>query len=162
MKLRHLLPFCFLNIFLCFSSVAQVSVQQENPETEAEIKELVHELFESLRLKDLEKQKSFHLYSEDFTAFYGGQKRKDALGAQEYEENLLHSLSEDVQFDIEDLEVNVFENTAVASFHIYVNSTVAGEKKQSQARITLVYVKVNGDWKIIHEHVSPLTVARQE
>lgn len=160
--------FFILSLFLCclfqplHAQQNRNEILQENPEAEAEIENLVHDLYESLRLKDLEKQKSFHLYSDKFTAFYGGQKRKDAEGAQEYEENLLQRLPEDVQFDIEDMMVNVFENVAVATFHIYVSYTAQEEKQQSRAQLTLVYINVDGEWKITHEHVSALTEGSRE
>lgn len=135
---------------------------EENPEVKRKIENLVHELYESIKNKDLERQKEFHLYSDDFTAFYGGQLRKDAEGAQEYEENLVRNIPENIDFDIQDLRVSVYENVAVASFHIYVTSNVEGVKKQSQAGLSLVYLNVDGAWKIVHEHVSPLTEARPE
>ena len=156
-----------LLFLLCNSVPAQVSEKsshidsallEENLQAEAEIEKLVHELYESIRNKDLEKQKSFHYYSDKFSAFYGGQKRKDAEGAQEYEKNLLNNLPADVEFNFEDMQVNVYDKVAVASFHIYVTSSINGEKRQSQAQITLVYLNLNGKWLITHEHVSPLKV----
>lgn len=136
--------------------------EQEYRQEQAEIKALVYELYESIRDKDFERSKTFHAYGDKFTAFYSGKKRKDAGGAIEFERNLHESIPEGVRFDIEDLEVNVFGGTAVATFHIYVESVVNGEEKHSQAQVSLVYVRTEGKWKITHEHVSSLTEAREE
>lgn len=114
-----------------------------------------------LKTRTWKNRKSFHLYSGKSTAFYGGKKRKDAEGAKEYEENLLNSIADDVKFDIEDMQVNVFGDVAVVTFHIYVSSTVKGEKKQSQAQISLVYINADGELKITREHVSALTESRE-
>lgn len=166
MKLNFCFPLLFLFLLSPFLQAQNTghslppALQNEQPEVQAEIEKLVHELYESIKNKDLEKQKSFHLYSDKFTAFYGGQKRKNAEGAMEYEKNLLNAVSDDITFDIQDMQVNVFDDVAVATFHIYVTSTVKGEKKQSQAQISLVYLNVNGEWKITHEHVSALTESR--
>jgi len=168
MKTNIYLTFSFLLLLFCNLISAQnpenkmISdsvLQQEYPEVKAEIEGLVHQLYESIRKGEVEKQKSFHTYSDKFTAFYGGRLRKDAAGAQEYEENLVNHFTkvEDVNFDIRDMQVNVFDKVAVASFHIYVSSGVDQEKRQSQAQVSLVYLNLNGAWKITHEHVSPLT-----
>ena len=75
--------------------------QQEYPEDKAQIKRLVHELYEAIKARDFEKSKTFHAYTDKFTAFYSGKKRKDAEGAIEFEKNLHNNIPEGIQFDIE-------------------------------------------------------------
>lgn len=167
--MKKLLPLAgaLLLLFVHHAANAQTS-EKSNPlpereysEDEAEIKNLIYKLYESIKEKDFERSKTFHAYDKQFTAFYSGKKRVDAEGAIEFERNLHERIPEGVQFDIEDLEVNLLDKTAVASFHIYVKSIVEGEEKHSQAQVTLVYVKIDGQWKITHEHVSPLTQDRR-
>lgn len=168
MKTTISLATALLLLFFCTSLQAQndeninSAFQQEYPKDKAEIKRLVHNLYEAIKARDFKKSKTFHAYTDKFTAFYSGKKRKDAEGAIEFEKNLHNNIPEGIQFDIEDLQVNVYDNVAVATFHIYVTSEVNAEKKQSQAQITLVYLKIDGNWKITHEHVSPLTEKREE
>lgn len=134
-------------------------IEKEHPEVKAEIQNLVHELYQAIKEKDLEKMKSFHVYSDKFSAFYGGRKRKNSEEAQEYERKMAESFSE-AEFDIEDVQVNVFDNVAVATFYVFSDVVVNGEKRQGQGQITLVYVNIDGEWKITHEHVSSLTEGR--
>lgn len=168
MKIGITFVVCFLFLSTCNLAQAQNEgkidpvLQQEYPEDKAEIEKLVHDLYAAIKSRDFEKSKTFHAYSDKFTAFYSGKKRKDAEGAIEFEKNLHNNIPEGIQFDIEDLQVNVFHDVAVATFHIYVSSEVDGEKKQSQAQITLVYIQLDGNWKITHEHVSALTEKREE
>lgn len=118
-------------------------------------------LYESIKEKDFEKSQTFHAYDKHFKAFYSGKKRVDAEEAIEFKRNLHERIPEGVQFDIEDLEVNVFDKTAVASFHIYVKSILDGEEKHSQTEVTLVFVKTDGECKITHEHIYPLIQDRR-
>lgn len=165
--MKKLLISALLLLSVHHAAIAQTSEEpdalfkNDYAEDKAEIRNLVYQLYESIKEKDFERSKTFHVYGDKFTAFYSGNKRVDAEGAIEFELNLHERIPEGVQFDIEDLEVNVFDKTAVASFHIYVTSMANGEEKLSQAQVTLVYVKTNGQWKITHEHVSSLAQARE-
>lgn len=167
MKAKFNLPAVVLFLFLGPFVQAQNSekkaplLHQEYSEDKGKIETLVHELYESIKNRNFEKSKTFHAYSDKFTAFYSGKKRKNAEGAIEFERDLHNNIPDGILFDIEDLQVNVFDDAAVASFHIYVTSGTNGEKKQSQAQVTLVYPKINGNWKITHEHVSSLTDKRE-
>ncbi|MDZ7692774.1 MAG: nuclear transport factor 2 family protein [Balneolaceae bacterium] len=57
-----------------------------------------------------------------------------------------------------DLKIDVFGDVAVVTFHADFRPTIGDEIVQIWESTTLVFVKVDGAWKITHEHHSPLNV----
>ena len=57
---------------------------------------------------------------------------------------------------MKDLVVNVFGDVAVATFNGHFVANVHGNPVARDQQSTLVFVKAGGDWKVVHEHFSPL------
>ena len=55
----------------------------------------------------------------------------------------------------QDLKVDVFGNVAVATFILDYGFQNGAERVEKKNRSTLVLVKAQGEWKIVHEHFSP-------
>ena len=70
-------------------------------------------------------------------------------------ENYLGSIDGPVQFTIGDLDITVDGNLGFSHMIQYVKGTdTKGQNFDSAFRITDVYQKINGEWLIVHEHVS--------
>lgn len=61
-------------------------------------------------------------------------------------------------YELGDLKINVFGEVAVVTFHADFRPTIGADVVQIWGSTTLVFVKVDDDWKITHEHHSPLNV----
>ncbi len=54
------------------------------------------------------------------------------------------------------LEIDVFHNVGIATFILDYSFESAGQVVRRKDRTTLVFVKEAGEWKIVHEHLSPI------
>ena len=58
---------------------------------------------------------------------------------------------------VNSVDVSTYGNTAVATFYTTGPSELAtGERIAGTHRVTQVWVRQSGDWKIVHIHISPL------
>jgi ketosteroid isomerase-like protein len=53
-----------------------------------------------------------------------------------------------------DLAINVFGEVAVAAFNGHFKGQVKGNPVALDQQATLVFVKTDGEWKIVHAHFS--------
>lgn len=141
----------------CASARRPSGVRSGNDE--AEVKQRLAEILDAAETKDLSRLDSYHWYGPHFTKFAGTGPRLDATLARAGEHKGLSALT-GLKLRTEDLQVDVFENTAVATFTMV--ATIGGTNSASptsnpitkRERGTLVFVKHEGSWKIIHEHFS--------
>lgn len=68
----------------------------------------------------------------------------------------------DFHYDIADLKVDFFEDVAVATFYVHYggvllnNYIFQGKSISKDSRGSVVLVKREGEWKVAHQHFSPL------
>ena len=129
-------------------------VNDEFPETQAELKLIVDSLFRSIQDKDAERLKSFHLYGPKFTAFASGMLRQTSKENEEKERETINSISS-FDYDLNDLKINVFGDVAIVTYHGDFEFTFDEGSKQMHTQTTLVFVKTDAGWKLTHEHSSP-------
>jgi ketosteroid isomerase-like protein len=130
----------------------QVSSANRDGE-EAQVRERLAEIFHAAERKDLARLDSYHWYGPHFTKFAGTGKRMDAAAAREGEHKGLSALA-GLKFRAGDLQVDVFSDTAVATFIAAASFKAGADTVTKRERGTLVLVKRSGSWKIVHEHFS--------
>ncbi len=116
--------------------------------------EVLRRLMNAAEKKDLDRVDSLHLYGPKFSKFdEGGLARQDAATSQASERRGL-AAAKAFSATVEDLKVDVFGVTAIATF--VMNYTLeAGEVKISnKARSTVVFAKDRDTWRVVHEHHS--------
>jgi ketosteroid isomerase-like protein len=59
--------------------------------------------------------------------------------------------------DMRDLRVETYGAVAVATFNGHFTATIHDAPVALDQQATMVFVQREGDWKIVHEHFSPLT-----
>ncbi len=57
----------------------------------------------------------------------------------------------------DDLKIDLFGDVGVATFILEYGSDVGGQRTEKRDRTTMVFVRDHGEWKIAHEHLSPIT-----
>ena len=62
------------------------------------------------------------------------------------------SLISDANFELEDIKVDAFGDVAVTTFYNSYSFIKNEKKAQGNGRVTLVLLKTEEGWKIIHEH----------
>ena len=126
-----------------------------NQEAQAQVKKRLDEIWANGVTKDFAKQESFHLYGPKFTEFKDGQPRGDAE-ANKKEEKEIISMLVDPKIDMKDLAIAVYGDTAIATFNGDSSAKIGGKPMAMKEAATMVFVKYKGDWKIVHEHFSPI------
>ena len=60
---------------------------------------------------------------------------------------------------IRNIDVQIYGNTAVSTYYLVSTTQRPGsEREQRHLRMTGVWVKQSGEWKLVHRHESPLVL----
>jgi ketosteroid isomerase-like protein len=62
--------------------------------------------------------------------------------------------AEKIEYSISEPTVQVFGETAILTYYWLVTLINGAKKQEVKGRGSHVYVRVNGEWKIVHEHFS--------
>ena len=99
----------------------------------------------------------FGFLSDDVTLFIGSSPyRIDGIkkDREEFEFSLGQGWTTVGYFQMLQIDIRVYGETAVATYH--TRGSYGADPKVVYVKETNVLVKENGDWKIVHIHVSPL------
>jgi len=124
-------------------------------DAQAQVRHRLEEIWPTAAARDFERLESFHLYGPTFTEFKDGRPRGDAASCAAGERATFSRLEHPL-VNMNDLAVNVFGDVALATFNGHFTGQIAGNAVALDQQCTMVFVRVDDDWKIIHEHMSPL------
>lgn len=133
-------------------------INDQFPEDQAAITQILDDIYKSAQAKDLEKLASFHWYGPKFSDFKDGLPRGNAEQNKQSEQAVFSAVS-NLEYDLRDVKVDVFGDVAVATFHGYFEGDMGENHVTMQLQGTLVFAKTDKTWKIVHEHFSPLNPA---
>jgi ketosteroid isomerase-like protein len=131
-------------------------VNDEFPEAKQEVAETFGAIAQSIKDGDLDKLISFHAYSPKFTEFKNGEPRNGGEANEAHERNVFGSVTEVVKFDAHDLQIAVYGDVANLTFHSDFHLKFGEDLVVVNDQITLLFVKTDSGWKMVHEHHSPL------
>lgn len=131
-------------------------INNEFPEAKQEVLETFMGIAQSIKDGDMDKLISYHAYGPKFTEFKNGAPRNGGEANEIYERNLFGSVTEVVKFDANDLQIAVYGDVANLTFHSDFQLKFGEDLAVVNNQITLLFVKTNDGWKIVHEHHSPL------
>ena len=131
-------------------------IANEFPEAKQEVMETFGGIAQSIKDGDMDKLISYHAYSPKFTEFKDGLPRNGGEENETYERNLFGSVTEVVKFDAQDLKIAVYGDVANLTFHSDFQLKFGEDLVVVNNQITLLFVKTNDGWKLVHEHHSPL------
>jgi ketosteroid isomerase-like protein len=129
-----------------------------NPQAQgqAQIRQRLQEVFAAAESKDFNRLDSYHLYGPKFTKFTGSSSdRLDAAAGRKGEHDGLGAAT-GLKMQADALNIDVFHNVGIATFILDYSFESGGEIVHRKDRSTLVFVKEGGEWKITHEHLSPI------
>ncbi len=154
--MRKKITFILVIIFMVLITGCKAKidiVNDEFPEAKAEIKKVVDGIFKSFQDKDADKLISYHIYGPKFTEFRNNEPRFGSKGNEQYERGFVGAISA-FDYNLGGLKIDVFGDVAVVTFEADFRPTIKDQVPQIWANVTLVFVKVKGNWKITHEHFS--------
>ena len=149
-------------LLAAFMLTGCVSLHTVNPKVpqareQAQIHQRLQAVFSAAESKDFNRLDSYHLFGPKFTKFTGSSAdRLDAAAGRKGEhDDLGHT--EGLRMRAEALKIDVFDSVGIATFILDCSFESGGEVVHRKHRSTLVFVKEGGDWKIAHEHLSPIS-----
>ena len=131
------------------------TVNQTAADAQAQVRQRLEEIWPTAAARDFERLESFHLYGPTFTEFKDGRPRGNAASCAAGERATFSRLEHPL-VDMNDLAVNVFGDVAIATFNGHFTGQIAGNAVALDQQCTMIFVRVGDDWKITHEHMSPL------
>ncbi|MCW5551689.1 MAG: nuclear transport factor 2 family protein [Verrucomicrobiae bacterium] len=138
------------------ASVRATNSQADNPKYRAAIEQRLQEICAAAESKDFERLDSYHAYGPKFTKYSGtSAERRDATASRKGEHEGLAALK-GLTMRINELKIDVFGDAAVATFILDYSFDSGDETVSRKDRSTLVFIKQRGDWKITHEHLTPI------
>jgi ketosteroid isomerase-like protein len=152
MSRRALIAVCAL-VLGCAHAPSTRSVSQA--EAQAQVGKRLDEIWASASQRDFARLSSYHLYGPKFTEFKDGAPRGDAASGEQGERAFFGALSAP-KVIVSDLAVNVFGEVAIATFHGDFAGTMEGHPIAAKLPATIVFVQDHDEWKLVHEHFSPL------
>ncbi|WP_242206437.1 YybH family protein [Aestuariivivens insulae] len=153
-----------LLVMLLFMSAQILTAQTENavdikyPKAQKEVKGTMDAILESVKEGEIDKLIAFHAYGPKFTEFKMGESRVGSKENEVHERNVFGSVTEVIKLDANDLKIAVYYgNVANVTFHSDFHLKFGDNQVVVNDQITLLFVKnEKGEWKIVHEHHSPL------
>ena len=138
-------------------SFAQVDlINEEFPQAKQEVMETFGAIAQSIKDGDLDKLISFHAYGPKFTEFKNGEPRNGGVANEAHERSVFGSATEVLKFDAKNLQIAVYGDVANLTFHSDFQLKFGDDLAVINDQITLLFVKTNDGWKMVHEHHSPL------
>ena len=131
-------------------------INNEFPEAKQEVMNTFGAIAQSIKDGDLDKLISFHAYSPKFTEFKNGDPRNGSEANETHERNVFGAVTEVVKFDAKDLQIAVYGDVANVTFHSDFHLMFGTDLVVVNDQITLLFVRTNDGWKMVHEHHSPL------
>lgn len=132
-------------------------INDEFPEAQKELEQTMAEITQSVIDGDIDRLIAFHAYGPKFTEFNNGAPRHGSAGNEEIERSTFENVTEVVKMGADDMKIAVYGDVANVTFHSDFHLKFGEDLVVVNNQITLLFVKNDkGEWKIVHEHHSPL------
>jgi uncharacterized protein (TIGR02246 family) len=126
-------------------------------DAQSDIKALEDRFIAAVKAKDLDAIMKVYVPDETLLVFDVVPPRQ-YVGAAAYRtdwQEFLESFNGPIAYDLSDLDITADANLAYGhSIQHVVGTDKQGNKLDLTVRVTDVYKKINGDWLVIHEHLS--------
>lgn len=128
------------------------AVTETYQEAQAELQAVVKEIYDDAMTADIEGLKAVHLNSPKFTKFGPRSFERQNVEQTNTSEASFFSSISDLKVELKDIKIDVFDDVAIATFYPTYSLKKDGEVVEGMSRQTLVFLRTDEGWKIIHEH----------
>lgn len=143
---------CLLASCSSHDDLSKDVVHDTFPEAQSELREVMNSIANDLMTANSEGLREIHLDSDKFTKFGPRVFTRQDVETTNESEVAFWSSAKDVQYVIDEMKIDVFDDVAVATYYPQVSYERGGEEYNISGRQTLVFLKTSDGWKIIHEH----------
>ena len=154
MCLLRQLPVLVTLLLVGCASSPTARLNTPHPNDQAAVEHRINEIFDAAEKKDMPRLDSYHFYGPKFTKFAPEAPGRMDAGAARQGEHVGLSQLDELMMRADGLKVDVFGDTAIATFVMTYSFKLRDDTIRKQAFATLVFVKVGREWKITHEHFS--------
>jgi hypothetical protein len=161
MKINNLIVLSMVIVTTIISSCAYKEnskidlVSDTFPEAQTELETVLEEIYNDAMTANVEGLGTSHLISPKFTKFGPRNfNRQTADETNKSEASFFTSIS-DLKVELKDVKVDVFGNVAITTFYPHFSFVKDDKLIEGSTRQTLVFLKTESGWKIIHEHGTP-------
>ena len=127
-------------------------VTETFPAAQAELRATVMSIADDIMSANTDGLQAAHLVSDKFTKFGPREfQRQDVSDANASEAAFFSSIT-NVNYRIDDLKIDVFGVIGIVTYYPHVTFVKENESKVVDGRQTLVFLKTDDGWKIVHEH----------
>ena len=136
-------------------------IHRSYPEEQAAVRRRLDQIWAAAAARDFDTLESFHLYGPKFTSFKNGAPREDAA-ANAAGERAMFSVLEGPEVDMRELVVNIFGDVGIATFNGHFTGMMNGSPTELRQQATMVFLSSGDEWKLVHEHFSPLATSQPD
>ncbi|MBR9757379.1 MAG: nuclear transport factor 2 family protein [Algicola sp.] len=150
--------------FLVSQTLKSDISNQEYSTSQDNVKKTLNNIVQSIKDGDVDRLMTFHDRSLNFTGFKPETPRQGSKENETYKRKVFSNIAEVYRFNLNDLKIAVYFNE-VANVTFHSDFLLKFKDEQTPVavndQITLLFVKnETGDWKIVHEHRSPLSTKK--
>lgn len=120
----------------------------------AEIRQLIHDFFTALEAKNIERMLSFYASEAIMFDVKAPFQTKGAIAWKHTWEACIDYFPETFKVETKDMHISANENLAFSHYLFRFTTKQDHPAAQTWMRATGCYKKVQGKWKILHEHAS--------
>jgi len=136
-------------------------LNDEFPDAKQEVKLTMDSIAQSVKGGDLDKLISYHAYSPKFTEFKNGEVRNNGEENEKFERGVFGSVTEISKFDMNDMKIAVYGDVANVTLHTDFHLKFGEDLAIINEQMTLLFLKTDNGWRIVHEHHSPLNIVEK-
>ena len=119
---------------------------------QSEIRGVVLQIKKDIESSNIQGLQAIHLVSEKFTKFGPRNfERQDVVSTNESEAAFFSSIT-NAKYEVNDLKIDVFGDIGIATYYPEVSFVRDGDDVEVSGRQTLVFLKTQSGWKLVHEH----------
>ena len=147
---------CAASLGLMGCSTARYELKNlvDNPfyDRQSEIRAAVLSIKSDIESSNIDGLQAVHLESSKFTKF-GPRvfERQDVTNTNETEAAFFGAIA-DANYEVRDLKIDVFGDVGIATYYPELSFIRDGKSVEIGGRQTLVFVRTDSGWKIVHEH----------
>lgn len=121
-------------------------------EEQEQIKEVVNTIVRDAETANLEGLKNSHLESDKFSKFGPRNFERQNVEKTNESELAFFGTVSNYKEEVKDLKIDVFGEVGIATYYRAVTFEQDNEERNVDLRQTLVFVRTDDGWKIVHEH----------
>jgi hypothetical protein len=143
---------CLLLSGVLLAETGGTAAQDHESDARLQIREAILGIKADIESSNISGLQGVHLNSEKFSKFGPRNfERQDVTSTNRSEAAFFSSIRE-ATYEVRDLKIDVFGDVGIATYYPEVSFVRDGVQVASSGRQTLVFLRTDSGWKLVHEH----------